>query len=67
MEGMIRSFYRRKKEICELAENEWDEVNISLGVAIFDPEADENLEDTIRRADKIMYENKRVWKRNFAK
>ena len=63
MEGMIKSFYRRKKEICELAENEWDEVNISIGVAIYDPELDETLEDTMRRADKIMYDNKRVWKR----
>ena len=65
MEGTIKSFYRRKKEICDLAENEWDEVNISIGIATFDPDQDENLEDTIRRADKIMYDNKRVWKKNY--
>ncbi len=63
MEGVIKSFYRRKKEICSLAENEWDEVRISMGIATYDPGQDDNLYDTIRRADKIMYENKRIGKK----
>ena len=65
MEGVLKSFYRRKQEICALAENEWDEVNISIGVASFDSGLDESLEDVIRRADQIMYENKRVWKKHY--
>ena len=64
LEGLIKSFNRRKKELCELAENEWDEVNISIGIATFDPSLDKNLDDTIRRADKTMYKNKQVWKKH---
>ena len=62
MEGLIKSFHRRRKEICNLAENEWDEVHISLGIAEYDPEQDKKVDDTVRRADKIMYENKRKGK-----
>ena len=64
MEGLIKSFYRRKRELCELAENEWDEVHISLGIAEYDPKQDNDINDTVRRADKIMYENKRVGKKH---
>jgi len=62
MEGLVKSFYRRKKELCALAENEWDEVHISMGIAVYDPQQDQQVEDTLRRADQIMYENKRVGK-----
>lgn len=64
MEGLVKSFYRRKKEICELAENEWDEVHISLGIAVFDPTEDKNVNDTLARADKIMYVNKKIGKKH---
>ncbi len=63
MEGVIKSFYRRQKEINSMAENEWDEVHVAMGVAPYDPEQDDSVNDTIRRADKIMYENKRVGKK----
>ena len=63
MEGLVKSFYRRRKELCALAENEWDEVHISLGIAVYDPEIDQSVEDTIRRADQTMYENKRIGKK----
>ena len=64
MEGLVKSFYRRRKELCALAENEWDEVHISMGIAVYDPETDQTVEDTIRRADQTMYENKRIGKKN---
>ena len=37
-------------------------VSAAIGVAIFDPKKDNNVEDTFKRADKKMYENKRIMK-----
>ena len=62
MEALTEDFKKNQKEICEAAENSWDEVHISMGIAIYDPGEDDSVEDTVRRADKIMYENKRLAK-----
>jgi PleD family two-component response regulator len=51
-----------QRELCDTAEHEWDEVHVALGVAVYDPEVDYSATDTERRADKIMYENKRARK-----
>jgi len=33
-----------------------------MGIAVHDPELDGSVDDTLHRADKAMYENKRVGK-----
>ena len=33
-----------------------------MGIAVYDPELDNSVDDTLHRADKVMYENKRVGK-----
>ena len=58
-EELVREFEKQREEICASAENKWDEVHVSLGIAEYDPEIDNSANDTVRRADKIMYENKR--------
>ena len=45
--------------LCREAKERWQEIRISLGLAVYDPETDQNVEDTVRRADQIMYEKKR--------
>ena len=40
----------------------WDEVHVSMGIAEYDPENDHAVIDVVRRADKIMYEDKRLRK-----
>ena len=40
-------------------DNEWEQVNVSVGTAVYDARVDNSIEDTIARADRIMYENKR--------
>ena len=35
---------------------------LAMGVAAFDPQTDSFVSDTVRRADKIMYANKRARK-----
>ena len=43
-------------------EDQRNQLHIAIGVAVYDPENDRTLEDTIKRADDLMYENKRKWK-----
>ncbi len=47
------------KYINEKAENDWQHVNVSLGMAEYDVQTDSSPEDTAQRADERMYENKR--------
>jgi len=43
-------------------ENQWEQVHISKGIAEYDPHSDTAVIDVVRRADKIMYEDKRLRK-----
>ena len=61
-EELVRTFEETKKKICDTAENMWDEVHIAMGIAVYDPEKDDSVNDTVRRADRAMYENKREGK-----
>lgn len=39
------------------------QVHIAMGIAVYDPKIDKSVNDTMRRADRIMYDNKRNQKR----
>ena len=56
---LMNQFEDRQKESWNTAENKWQEVRVAFGVAVYDSIKDQSVSDTIRRADKIMYENKR--------
>lgn len=43
------------------SKNLWERTDVARGVAIYDPDIDESVNDVVRRADKLMYENK--WSR----
>ncbi len=57
-------FERAQEEASASAANEWEEIHVTLGIALFDPDADRAIIDTARRADKVMYANKRIRKAN---
>jgi diguanylate cyclase (GGDEF)-like protein len=59
---LMNQFEDRQKESWNTAENKWQEVRVAFGVAVYDSIKDQSVSDTIRRADKIMYENKRQGK-----
>lgn len=40
----------------------WQRVDIARGMAVYDPVMDSNIRDVVRRADRLMYENKRKHK-----
>ena len=56
---LVEEFNKRQTEQCEQAEAPWEEVRVSLGIAVYDPYFDSSVIDTSRRADKIVYENKK--------
>lgn len=57
--NLMNQFEDRQKESWDSAENKWQEIRVAFGVAVYDSIKDQNVSDTVRRADKIMYENKR--------
>ena len=61
-EDLIREFHKAMAETNAAAENPWEQVRVSFGIAEYDPEQDGAVIDVVRRADKNMYENKRMRK-----
>ncbi len=61
-DALIERFEEQEKMISKATKNPWDQVNVTIGVAEYDPDTDSTLRDTSRRADKIMYEKKRIRK-----
>ena len=49
-------------EQCEEKRNQntdaWEQVSVARGMAEYDPKEDGSVNDVVRRADKIMYDNK---------
>jgi diguanylate cyclase (GGDEF)-like protein len=62
-DALIHEFGEKQKEICASAKAEWDEVQVAIGIAVYDPDHDSSVNDTARRADKLMYANKVEGKR----
>ena len=50
------------KRVYVDALNKWEEIRVAKGVAVYDPKTDPYAIDTVRRADKIMYQDKRARK-----
>ena len=59
---LIREFKKAMAETNAAAGNPWEQVNVSFGIAEYDSEQDGAVIDVVRRADKNMYENKRMRK-----
>ncbi|MBR1496405.1 MAG: diguanylate cyclase [Oscillospiraceae bacterium] len=58
-EELLRAFDERAVEANAAARQPWEQVRIAKGLAVYDPALDHSLDDTLRRADEIMYEDKR--------
>ena len=61
-EELTREFERASAESREKAGNRWEQVRVAMGIAAYDPQQDHSVVDTVRRADKIMYINKKEHK-----
>ena len=58
-EALVQRFNEGMAEISASAKHEWEQVHVAMGIAVYDPQKDRSINDVIRRADEIMYENKR--------
>ena len=58
IEPLVKQFELAVDKINSSNANRWEQVQISMGIATYEPESDNAVTDVVRRADKIMYENK---------
>ena len=58
-------FLEKCRDICSLSKEPWEQIKVSVGVATFDPEVDNSVNDVIVHADHLMYESKRARKEKF--
>ena len=63
LDDLVQQFEMSRQEVCASAANDWEQVHVSMGLAVYESGIDSSVSDTVRRADKIMYENKRNGKR----
>ena len=59
---LLKQFSEAMSEISASAHDAWDEVHVAVGIAVYDAQSDHNVNDVLRRADELMYENKRIRK-----
>ena len=62
-DSLLVQFEQEIDKINSSAENRWEQVHISFGMADYDRDNDHSVYDVVRRADKNMYENKRKRKK----
>ena len=57
-EALFALFDERAQQCNAETENPWEKINISKGIAVYDPEKDANAESVLKRADDEMYREK---------
>ena len=62
-EALLRLFDEKCSEKRETETDPWKKVNVSRGLADYEPQEDKLIDDVVRHADRAMYENKRSMKR----
>ena len=63
-DALQKHFVSKSAEICAFAKDEWEKIRVAHGIAAYNPQLDKTVEDVIRRADRLMYANKRAHKEN---
>ena len=58
LDSLIDEFSKKTAEIIESDNDHWEKANVAMGIAVYDSEKDKTVEDVVRRADELMYENK---------
>ena len=61
--ALIETFKKKAAEKNAKAVHPWEKIHIALGIAEYDSSLDRSVLDTVRRADKMMYINKRKYKK----
>lgn len=61
-DALERDFQRRTDEQNAAATDPWEAVNVSMGMAVFEPGKDRSADQVLKRADALMYAAKRQYK-----
>ncbi len=61
-DALAQKFADAMVEINSTANEEWEQVHVAMGIAVYDAQVDHEVNDVTRRADALMYENKRIRK-----
>ena len=61
-EELVDTFEKACAAVNDASQNIWEQVHVSFGLAVYDRLSDKSVIDTVRRADKMMYANKRQHK-----
>ena len=59
---LINLFEEKSFEISATKKARWEQISVAAGIADYDSQIDNSVEDVMRRADYLMYENKRKLK-----
>ena len=57
-EALLKEFDNRCEQKRNSSDQRWEQVDVARGMAVFDKNEDESVSDVVRRADRLMYENK---------
>ena len=60
--ALVSAFDRATEESLASAVDRWEQVHVTMGVAVYDPQLDQTALDAVHRADRAMYANKRLRK-----
>ena len=59
---LVEQFDQCCYDLCAVGKEPWEKIHVARGMAVYDPKQDQCVEDVVRRADRLMYENKREQK-----
>ena len=59
---LIEVFDTRSLDSVRASMTPWSQIDVARGMAVYDPQRDSSVQAVIRRADQLMYENKRAHK-----
>ncbi len=59
---LISRFRKECEEVTNATVNKWEQVHVSMGFAVYDPQEDNTASDVMRRADQNMYKDKAIHK-----
>ncbi len=59
---LINTFKEKQLKIYTETDNKWEKISVAFGIADYNPETDKSVNDVVRRADMVMYDNKRLQK-----
>ena len=57
-ESLRKFFIEKSAEICAFTKEPWEQIRVAVGVAVYNPEIDKTVDDVLKRADHLMYDNK---------